>query len=33
MIVTREGEKTTLMLPGRLPLTVTGTQAQRISLV
>ncbi len=33
MIVTREGEKTTLTLPGRLPLTVTGTQAQRISLV
>ncbi len=32
MTVTREGEKTTLLLPGRQPLILTGSQAQRISL-
>jgi hypothetical protein len=32
VIVTRDGETTTLVLPGRLPLTVTGVQPQRISL-
>jgi hypothetical protein len=32
MTITREGDKTTLSLPGRRPITITGTQAQRISL-
>jgi hypothetical protein len=32
MMITREGDKTVLTLPGKKPITITGPQMQRISL-